>query len=544
MEPTVDMPKTRSNRVRQQMKHCLFSASLVTTVCCILALQLVAVESKTTCFASELRPDAPLTCAPYKVFDIQCPICGDGVCDLSERCERCPADCSDADRCQSMSSKRSSIGCGNGVCEFAHGETCKNCVIDCGPCVFPGPYRFCEPRDPPVMALTFDDGPTETTPLVLDLLKEYGAKATFFNIASHAFNPLVERILREGHVIAGHTYSHTELTDMSEEYVLNDTLVAAKALEEFAGKVPKYMRPPFGRFSWSTLKAFENIGTKNIIWSGGVWPETPKAVVRSANNSMLSGRSTIFMFHGEKNSTGAMHADMTTLRTILDTAKQHNVQLVNMTECLGDYNDGAWKSLSGTCVDDGCLCSGQSVGLPVTAPDVCYSGDISSIVHHIQSYHPQIPDQCHHNPENMNRADLLQYEHYWYSHEMSDHERTTAKLLAGASKSEVTRLQRDLVDCHSKSESSKHILDVRERRSMLNSTLQTNDETSKLLQVQCSVSDTAAESEILRKQLRMYQFICFSFAVGYLIISFTNIKIPLGVTVGCILGLFMYSIEM
>ena len=35
--------------------------------------------------------------------------------------------------------------------------------MDCGPCVFVGPYRYCEARDPPVLALTFDDGPTDTT---------------------------------------------------------------------------------------------------------------------------------------------------------------------------------------------------------------------------------------------------------------------------------------------------------------------------------------------------------------------------------------------
>ena len=48
------------------------------------------------------------------------------------------------------------------------------------------------------MALTFDDGPTETTANVLDLLKEYGAKATFFNIARNAHNPITARVLAEG----------------------------------------------------------------------------------------------------------------------------------------------------------------------------------------------------------------------------------------------------------------------------------------------------------------------------------------------------------
>ena len=161
-------------------------------------------------------------------------------------------------------------------------------------------------------------GPTDTTSAVLDLLKEYGAQATFFNIARQAHNPLAERVLAEGHVIGGHTYSHVELTELTEAEVLNDTLLASAAIGKLLGTEPKYMRPPFGRFSWSTPLALEKIGTKIIIWSGGVWPEEPGAVVRNVRGTLRSGRSAIFMFHGEKDSDGAEHADMSTLRGILD----------------------------------------------------------------------------------------------------------------------------------------------------------------------------------------------------------------------------------
>jgi hypothetical protein len=57
---------------------------------------------------------------------------------------------------------------------------------------------------------------------------------------------------------------------------------AEEALYNLTKQRVKYMRPPYGRFDWSALEAMGQIGTKIIIWSGGVWPETPQTVMQSA----------------------------------------------------------------------------------------------------------------------------------------------------------------------------------------------------------------------------------------------------------------------
>lgn len=60
-----------------------------------------------------------------------------------------------------------------------------------------------------VIYLTFDDGPSPNTPYVLDILKTYGVKATFFVTAQHTSSlPYIQRIYNEGHTVAAHTYSH------------------------------------------------------------------------------------------------------------------------------------------------------------------------------------------------------------------------------------------------------------------------------------------------------------------------------------------------
>ena len=103
----------------------------------------------------------------------------------------------------------------------------------------------------PVVALTFDDGPSKYwTEGLLDGLEERNVKATFFLIGANAeVNPeLVERMAAEGHLIGNHTYSHVQLTTISNEAACAEIEEANAVLTAAAGEVIHYIRPPFG--SW------------------------------------------------------------------------------------------------------------------------------------------------------------------------------------------------------------------------------------------------------------------------------------------------------
>lgn len=103
----------------------------------------------------------------------------------------------------------------------------------------------------PVVALTFDDGPSKHwTEGLLDGLKERNVKATFFLIGANAeANPtLVERMVREGHLIGNHTYSHVQLTTISHEAAYREIDEANEVLSAAVGEGIHYIRPPFG--SW------------------------------------------------------------------------------------------------------------------------------------------------------------------------------------------------------------------------------------------------------------------------------------------------------
>lgn len=122
-------------------------------------------------------------CAPYAFFpEDTCGVCGDGECAGSETTVTCPDDCSEEHVDVAVATAAADgdgdggegggHACGDGMC--GDGEDCALCPVDCGPCVFSGPYTVCHNADidGPALALTFDDGPTNTTEAVLDLLRK------------------------------------------------------------------------------------------------------------------------------------------------------------------------------------------------------------------------------------------------------------------------------------------------------------------------------------------------------------------------------------
>lgn len=103
-----------------------------------------------------------------------------------------------------------------------------------------------KPADEKVLYLTFDDGPHPTaTPFVLDQLKQYNAKATFFCIGKNvAEQPgIYQRILEEGHRVGNHTFNHLNGWKTNDETYLDNVFEAAKYIDS------NLFRPPYGRIT-------------------------------------------------------------------------------------------------------------------------------------------------------------------------------------------------------------------------------------------------------------------------------------------------------
>ena len=118
--------------------------------------------------------------------------------------------------------------------------------------------------------LTYDLGyEAGYTAKILDTLKEKNVQGTFF-ITAHYLNTaadLVERMIKEGHVVGNHTVNHKSMPDLSDEEIRVELMKLNQALYEKYGYEMKYMRPPKGELSERTLKITENLGFKTVMWS-------------------------------------------------------------------------------------------------------------------------------------------------------------------------------------------------------------------------------------------------------------------------------------
>jgi peptidoglycan-N-acetylglucosamine deacetylase len=121
------------------------------------------------------------------------------------------------------------------------------------------------------VALTFDDGPHPVhTREVLRLLKEHGAKATFFVIGkkAEAHPDVIREIAADGHDIGIHTYSHDRLLNMRPESQIEEEIAkTAEIVEQITGKRPTLFRPPVGFTSPRITLVVKWLAVNVVGWS-------------------------------------------------------------------------------------------------------------------------------------------------------------------------------------------------------------------------------------------------------------------------------------
>ena len=121
-----------------------------------------------------------------------------------------------------------------------------------------------------VLALTFDDGPGDVTPAILDLLREYGARATFFVVAASLAGRenVARRAAAEGHEIGNHTFSHVDPARLSESELREEIVRAADRIADVVGAAPALVRPPFGSQPSRFARVAADLGFgPTVLWS-------------------------------------------------------------------------------------------------------------------------------------------------------------------------------------------------------------------------------------------------------------------------------------
>ncbi|WP_336746183.1 polysaccharide deacetylase family protein [Paenibacillus sp. y28] len=186
-----------------------------------------------------------------------------------------------------------------------------------------------------VIALTFDDGPhPRYTAQILDLLKQYNAKGTFFVVGNKVkLHPeLVKRTAAEGHEVANHTYSHAYLnkkTNIKKEITkAEDTIVAA------IGRRTHLFRPPGGIYNDKLVQTAKQEGYKVVLWS---WHQDTQDWKAPGVNKIVdkvlghTRNGDIILFHDFIE--GPTHT-IDALKIILPELKQRGYTFVTVSELL------------------------------------------------------------------------------------------------------------------------------------------------------------------------------------------------------------------
>ncbi|MGE8080755.1 polysaccharide deacetylase family protein [Peribacillus loiseleuriae] len=179
------------------------------------------------------------------------------------------------------------------------------------------------------IVLTFDDGPNpHYTPQLLDLLKRYGVKATFFVVGSKVKrNPnIIKRMHEEGHTIGIHHYDHISSWLMSPFKLRNQLIMTEQAITECTNEKVTFYRPPWGHFNLFTQLISKKY--EIIMWSDifGDWKvETCKTELLDQLRKTTDGGS-ILLLHDCGETFGA---DIEAPRYMLENLE---IYLKEMTE--------------------------------------------------------------------------------------------------------------------------------------------------------------------------------------------------------------------
>ena len=162
-----------------------------------------------------------------------------------------------------------------------------------------GPVIWQGSKEANAIALTFDDGPSESTPALLDLLDEHQAKAAFFVIGSHVrrWPAIAREIVARGHEIANHTMTHEALYLKSRDVIRREVRHAQLEIEEVTGVRPRWFRPPFGCRWLGLAEVLREADLRMVTWSaiGSDWRLPASAIAQKLERAARPG--AIFCLH-------------------------------------------------------------------------------------------------------------------------------------------------------------------------------------------------------------------------------------------------------
>lgn len=196
-------------------------------------------------------------------------------------------------------------------------------------------YQYASKGEKARICLTFDDGPhPRYTPIILDILAEYGVPATFFSVGVNAetYPELMKRIVREGHEVANHTYNHCHVAKLNTADLKKDMLMCSDTIERVTGKRPVLFRPPEGVCSRDVETICREEHMTIVLWSVDTrdWAHTPQNEIYKNVKKNTKNGSIILMhdFIGKNSPTPDA------LRRIIPMLQELGYEFVTVSQLL------------------------------------------------------------------------------------------------------------------------------------------------------------------------------------------------------------------
>ena len=189
-------------------------------------------------------------------------------------------------------------------------------------------------NDEKLVAVTFDDGPSNFTEKYLDILKQYGATTTFFNIGQNvdALRDLPPKVLEAGHHVAGHSYTHPQLSKLKPDALLSQLTKTKDSIEGATGVKTTMMRPPYGDFTMKTWLNTKGTISSEILWNQDTldWKQPGVDKIISGALRQIVPGSIVLMHDGGGNRS----QDVQALPKIFDELVKRGYKLVSIQELL------------------------------------------------------------------------------------------------------------------------------------------------------------------------------------------------------------------
>jgi peptidoglycan/xylan/chitin deacetylase (PgdA/CDA1 family) len=193
-------------------------------------------------------------------------------------------------------------------------------------------------RDDSRLALTFDDGPSESTPAILEALAQFGARATFFQVGENAerLPEIARQVAAAGHEIGNHTHTHPRFYLRLPGQIAEEVRRCQQALTAIHGAPPRLFRPPYGARWFGMFPALGKNGLKAVMWSltGQDWKRDSRGIARRL--ARCQAGDVVVLHDGVATTPGnRRQATVQAVRTTLRALAERGIRSVTVSELFG-----------------------------------------------------------------------------------------------------------------------------------------------------------------------------------------------------------------